>query len=349
MWEMYSRLDLIRWTINKLTPNPAHHDTFSNKKKKNAREHQRGHKIFLGGISMDTKENDVKQYFDQYGTVLEVVFVVSKTDPSKPHKGFGFVTFEDESSVEQAIALHYHTINNKKCEAKKAESRENMSAMRGPNQYQGGQNQMNYNQGGPMGGGGNMGYNQGGQGGNWMGGGNQMMGGYGYGNQNFPTAYPQQYNSGSQNYGYGYGNQGYGQQQMGGNMGSNMGGNMGGNMQGYNNPAMMGGVQNNMGNAGQGGMRPQAPGNMGNYGNNYQQNQSGYGPMRHGGGDYGNMQGGGANNMLTGGGMGGSGNAANNMNNQSVGGNNAASGGGGGYGPAKSTGSSSQGYHPYRR
>merc|ERR1712135_82429 len=61
------------------------------------------HNVFLGGISMEASEDDVREHFSKYGSVVEVNFVVDKTDSTRPHKGFGFVTFEDESSVDQAV------------------------------------------------------------------------------------------------------------------------------------------------------------------------------------------------------------------------------------------------------
>lgn len=81
------------------------------------------HKIFVGGVSMEATEDDVRIYFTRYGVVVEVNLVSDRQDPSRPHKGFGFVTFEDESSVDQALAKHYHTIKNKRCEAKSAEQK----------------------------------------------------------------------------------------------------------------------------------------------------------------------------------------------------------------------------------
>uniref|UniRef100_A0A6I8P5F7 RRM domain-containing protein n=1 Tax=Ornithorhynchus anatinus TaxID=9258 RepID=A0A6I8P5F7_ORNAN len=45
-------------------------------------------------------------------------------------RGFGFITYEDEQSVDQAVDMHFHDIMGKKVEAKRAEPRESKS--RGP-------------------------------------------------------------------------------------------------------------------------------------------------------------------------------------------------------------------------
>uniref|UniRef100_UPI00358FF75A DAZ-associated protein 1-like isoform X3 n=1 Tax=Myxine glutinosa TaxID=7769 RepID=UPI00358FF75A len=49
-----------------------------------------------------------------------------------PWQGFGFISFEDEQSVDQAVNMHYHDIMNKKVEVKRAEPRERGQAMGGP-------------------------------------------------------------------------------------------------------------------------------------------------------------------------------------------------------------------------
>merc|ERR1712168_767360 len=76
-----------------------------------------------------------------YGVVVEVHFVSDKADTQgRPHKGFGFITFEDESSVDQAIAKHHHIIKDKRCEAKSAEQKDRNNGQGAGNPYD--QNQM---------------------------------------------------------------------------------------------------------------------------------------------------------------------------------------------------------------
>ncbi|NXI23199.1 MSI1H protein, partial [Sterrhoptilus dennistouni] len=74
-------------------------------------------KIFVGGLSVNTTVEDVKQYFEQFGKVKSFVF----------SSGFGFVTFESEDIVEKVCEIHFHEINNKMVECKKAQPKEVMS------------------------------------------------------------------------------------------------------------------------------------------------------------------------------------------------------------------------------
>merc|ERR1719232_1933688 len=79
-------------------------------------------KIFVGGVSQETSSEEVKKYFSQYGLVEDAVMLMDQI--TKRHRGFGFVTFEAEETVEVVCELHYHTIKNKKVEVKKAQPKE---------------------------------------------------------------------------------------------------------------------------------------------------------------------------------------------------------------------------------
>lgn len=56
------------------------------------------------------------------GPVEDAVMLMDQM--TKRHRGFGFVTFEAEETVEVVCELHYHTIKNKKVEVKKAQPKE---------------------------------------------------------------------------------------------------------------------------------------------------------------------------------------------------------------------------------
>ncbi|NXI39322.1 BOLL protein, partial [Galbula dea] len=57
-------------------------------------------RIFVGGIDVKTKENDLRMFFTQYGTVKEVKIVSDRAGVSK---GYGFITFETQEDAQKIL------------------------------------------------------------------------------------------------------------------------------------------------------------------------------------------------------------------------------------------------------
>jgi RNA-binding protein Musashi len=68
-------------------------------------------KLFVGGISRDTTEDNLKHHFSKYGNVLLSTISFDRT--TRIPRGFGFVTFSDISSAHNALQ-DTHVILGKK-------------------------------------------------------------------------------------------------------------------------------------------------------------------------------------------------------------------------------------------
>ncbi|XP_009132928.1 heterogeneous nuclear ribonucleoprotein 1 [Brassica rapa] len=81
-------------------------------------------KLFIGGISWDTDENLLKEYFANYGEVLQVTVMREKAT-GRP-RGFGFVAFSDPAVIDRVLQEKHH-IDNRDVDVKRAMSREEQS------------------------------------------------------------------------------------------------------------------------------------------------------------------------------------------------------------------------------
>ncbi|XP_033624465.1 RNA-binding protein 34-like [Asterias rubens] len=69
----------------------------------NSREHDTKHSIFLGNLPFDVKDDVVREHFEECGTVENVRII--RDAKTGLGKGFGYVLFTDDVSVEFAIKL----------------------------------------------------------------------------------------------------------------------------------------------------------------------------------------------------------------------------------------------------
>ncbi len=58
-------------------------------------------KLFVGGLSWDTKEDSLRNFFSQAGNVVSATVITDKF--SGRSKGFGFVEMASEKEAEEAI------------------------------------------------------------------------------------------------------------------------------------------------------------------------------------------------------------------------------------------------------
>lgn len=79
-------------------------------------------KIFVGGLASTVTESDFKIYFDQFGTITDVV-VMYDHNTQRP-RGFGFITYDSEEAVEKVLVKTFHELNGKMVEVKRAVPKE---------------------------------------------------------------------------------------------------------------------------------------------------------------------------------------------------------------------------------
>ena len=68
-----------------------------------------GPRIFIGKLTKETSEGDVKEYFMKFGYVMDVYLPKSK-DNKTEHRGFGFVTFETEAAIQRVVSHGTHRL-----------------------------------------------------------------------------------------------------------------------------------------------------------------------------------------------------------------------------------------------
>ncbi|XP_035584909.1 heterogeneous nuclear ribonucleoprotein D-like [Zalophus californianus] len=79
-------------------------------------------KVFVGGLSPDTSEEQIKEYFGAFGEIENTELPMdTKTNE---RRGFCFITYTDEEPVKKLLESRYHQIGSGKCEIKVAQPKE---------------------------------------------------------------------------------------------------------------------------------------------------------------------------------------------------------------------------------
>ncbi|XP_014469386.1 PREDICTED: RNA-binding protein squid-like [Dinoponera quadriceps] len=74
-------------------------------------------KIFVGGLTPEITDDDIKTYFGQYGTIVELQAPFDKIKNQR--KGFCFITFDSKEVVYKLLKTPKQTINGKEVDVKK--------------------------------------------------------------------------------------------------------------------------------------------------------------------------------------------------------------------------------------
>nr|XP_006134225.1 RNA-binding protein Musashi homolog 1-like isoform X3 [Pelodiscus sinensis] len=74
--------------------------------------------MFIGGLSWQTTQEGLWEYFSQFGEVKECL--VMRDPLTKRSRGFGFITFMDQAGVNKVLAQSRHELDSKTIDPKVA-------------------------------------------------------------------------------------------------------------------------------------------------------------------------------------------------------------------------------------
>lgn len=69
-------------------------------------------KIYVGNLSYDTTEDELRDYFSQFGTIAEIK-LISDYQTGRP-KGFGFITYASNEEGKKALAANGTELGGRK-------------------------------------------------------------------------------------------------------------------------------------------------------------------------------------------------------------------------------------------
>lgn len=79
-------------------------------------------KIFVGGLTANTTDDTLKEFYQQFGEITDII--VMRDPNTKRSRGFGFVTFNSKSMVDAAMKGRPHEIDGKTVDPKRAVPRD---------------------------------------------------------------------------------------------------------------------------------------------------------------------------------------------------------------------------------
>ena len=83
-------------------------------------------KIFVGGLEPSVTQNDLFQFFSQYGKVKEASVLFDNNRNAS--RGFGFVSFEDKELVDKLVAQNDFYLKGRKIDVKRAQPKSEQKA-----------------------------------------------------------------------------------------------------------------------------------------------------------------------------------------------------------------------------
>ena len=106
-------------------------------------------KVFVGGLSADTTDEDFRKYFEQFGEISESQILQDHLTGRS--RGFGFITFTDEATSEKVFTKgRFHELKGKLVEVKSATPRQQNKGGRAPRHHGGHGHGKHVRSGGPQ-------------------------------------------------------------------------------------------------------------------------------------------------------------------------------------------------------
>ncbi|KAL0418620.1 UNVERIFIED_CONTAM: Heterogeneous nuclear ribonucleoprotein 1 [Sesamum radiatum] len=92
-------------------------------------------KIFVGGLPSTLHEDEFREYFQDFGSVTDVV-IMYDPNTGRP-RGFGFITFTTEDAVDRVLHKTFHEVTGKLVEVKRALPKDSVSGAGARGSYKG--------------------------------------------------------------------------------------------------------------------------------------------------------------------------------------------------------------------